>query len=142
MAQDAGQVVNVPWLYYERPPANVYYDDQLLMTVSFSAPTDPSVVSVLSYYLAVYTVQGQYVDFRLLTSELILCPHSNDDASHSKTFGVNMLIGCTLNLQSYVDQYTTYMYELFLQDTDLAFKPVPVLITNYLISMCVCIIKS
>ena len=47
-------------------------------------------INILKYYIASYTPEGVYVDFKLLTSEMMLCPHSSDDAVHAKTFGVNL----------------------------------------------------
>ena len=135
LGKDPGQVANMPWLYYEQSPQTVYYDDELQFLVSFSPSVDPSVITVLSYYIASYTPAGVFLSFKLLTSEMILCPHSNSDAVHTKTFGVNINIGCTTNFQSFVDEYTTYIYELFLKDTNSLYRAVPILITNYAVGM-------
>jgi hypothetical protein len=50
------------------------------MIVSFDNLNDPQVISGLVYYLAVFDVTGFLVDFRKLSRELMLCPHSNLDA--------------------------------------------------------------
>lgn len=65
---DPGQVANVPWLYYKTAPMNVYYDSSLQMIVSFAYSSDPSVVTVLKYYLAEFTAIGDLVGFYPLTS--------------------------------------------------------------------------
>ncbi len=50
------------------------------MIISFDSVNDPSVVNVLPYYIATYNITGELISFKPLASELILCPHSLDDA--------------------------------------------------------------
>lgn len=118
-------------MYYIGDPNLVYYDANLKMIMSFDQTTDPSVVHRLPYYLAIYKPTGEFVSFRPLESEFILCPHSANDAINAKSFGLNFNLECTINIENFLLNYQSYVYELFLRDTDNTYYPIPILIGNY-----------
>jgi hypothetical protein len=103
------------------------------MIITFDTTADPTLTNILPYYIAVYSPAGDLLSFRKLQSELMLCPHSENDAIHAKSFGVNMAISCTMDMTTFLTNYQTYLYELYIQDSDKSYKPVPVLITNMVI---------
>jgi hypothetical protein len=85
---------------------------------------------VITYYLAIFKPNGDFVRFKALESELTLCPNSKQDSINAKSFGLNMEIHCWIDLSVYLDTYTTYLYELFIYDVNKEYQPVPVLIGN------------
>jgi hypothetical protein len=63
---DSGWRKDLPWLYYDRSPQEVIKEqDPINLVVSFSMfGNDPSRTNQLTFYLARYTVEGEFQGFQ------------------------------------------------------------------------------
>lgn len=87
--QELGWVPDLPWLYYDQTPDQVFNQGEPLdLTVSFySDSNDKTRTQALNYWLASYNVEGQFLGWQQLSSQLELCPRSTDDETF-RNFGV------------------------------------------------------
>jgi meckelin len=112
------------------------------MQMAFQSPgtgtTEP--VSKLTFYLAVYSLNGTYLGLEPLTNQLQLCPQTSDYASQSTkptflSFGTYYANNCDFDAQVLLDNQTreTVFYDMYVVDEhDGSLYPVPVRIRNFL----------
>lgn len=127
---------NYPWLYYERG-SNIRIleaADYLSLVTFDAAKQDNYNVHYLEYWVAIYNLIGELIDFRILGTELQLCPHSVQDGIYYREFGIAFNNNCNIDVSSYLrDRSNVYFYELFLNDpAQQAFIEIPVVVDNFL----------
>ncbi|KAI8924515.1 Meckelin [Entophlyctis helioformis] len=126
------QPFGLPWLYYgtvnrELPQTTRNRIPGITLDVSGGAG-----VSSLPFVLGVYRLNGSFVGFQNLTTELQLCQSDPTTMSKWRKVAHNYITSCTLNLSNFLAAgYETYFYELFLLETSGSLYPIPVRITNY-----------
>ena len=60
--------------------------------------TSPYGLHYLPFYLAIFDFNGNLLDFRILGTELHLCPSSVNDGLNQRAFGYNFVNSCKQNL--------------------------------------------
>ena len=122
----------VPWLYYESQGKAVSESTKLTMRLALDSSDVPSTVIL---WLARYTMNGTFLGYSELTSQLSLCDiQSVDDITAFKSVGHNYLKECDYDLTQIINATETTFYELFIQDTGTSagkLVDVPVRILNY-----------
>jgi hypothetical protein len=75
--------------------------------------TSANYSDTLTFYLASYTFQGQFLGFTQLSTELELCPVAKDTGVRYTKFGTNFLNKCSFDIASVFYNFTqTMFYEL------------------------------
>jgi hypothetical protein len=82
---DANLKESLPWLYYAQSPKDVLMDP-IDVTVSFSDSDDVS--QYLNYYIARYTIAGEFLGFQELKTQLSICAIGYQEVIAMKRFGV------------------------------------------------------
>eukprot|EP01112_Ceratiomyxa_fruticulosa_P015929 TRINITY_DN476_c0_g2_i2.p1 TRINITY_DN476_c0_g2~~TRINITY_DN476_c0_g2_i2.p1 ORF type:complete len:1026 (+),score=149.84 TRINITY_DN476_c0_g2_i2:116-3193(+) len=119
---------SIPWLYYTTDTRTVVSDVNIQMKVAFHS-SSADLVSTLTFYLAVFTLNGTFLGFEKLSTQLILC-EGNDKYLN---FGNSYVNKCNLDLSSFTDpsSQTTLFYDLYILDeVDGLLKPIPTRIRN------------
>ena len=89
------------------------------MTMTFDSAKDvDSVVHFLNYWIMIYDIEGNLVKWKRLTKEFELCP-TDSKYNIFRQFGTDFKNSCDLDMTDFLDtsQYTTYFYEIALEDT-------------------------
>ncbi|EFJ50232.1 hypothetical protein VOLCADRAFT_116951, partial [Volvox carteri f. nagariensis] len=130
---------SMPWLYYEGVG---YTDDPRMdLRVQFSGGNlAQGQVSMLTFVLSSYLLNGTWLGYNTWTSEFQLCGAPKGDGSRWYRVGWNYKNSCSIKLEALLAEVApafrggddTVMYELFLQVGTSTLYPVPVLITNTL----------
>ncbi|OMJ90235.1 hypothetical protein SteCoe_7436 [Stentor coeruleus] len=128
---DSGWKEDMAWLFYERSAKAVLENENILMKVTFD-PSDSSKINLMQFKLAEFSIDGTFLGFQDLSDQLILCPHSLEEAKKFREFGTNVKISCDLDLSWISSEKKTTFYELYFIDSDGTMHGVPVLITNYI----------
>jgi Meckelin (Transmembrane protein 67) len=130
----------MPWLYYSSDPVSVVTSTAVEMKMAFqSSGTGTSEpVSVLTFYLAVYSLNGTYLGLELLSNQLQLCAQTSDYATQSTKpsfldFGNYFENRCDFDTQVLLTNATeTVFYDMYVLDaSDNTLIPVPVRMRNY-----------
>ena len=127
---DEGWKQGMPWLYYERNGDQVLEQNRVQMQTTFGE-NEENRINLLNFYVAKFSLDGRFLGYESFTDQLILCPHSAEDAQRYREFGTNVLYDCSIDLKPYVTSEETQFYELFLEDSDGTLLDVPVLIENF-----------
>ncbi|KAH6576498.1 hypothetical protein BASA62_001419 [Batrachochytrium salamandrivorans] len=126
------QPLGLPWLYYgivnhELPQTTQQRVPNLIIDV-----TGVSGRSYLPLVLGVYHLNGSFLGYRAVTTELQMCRNEGSKPSNWSMIARDHTSSCTLNLFNLISQnYATYFYELFLVQTSGQLYPVPVRIANF-----------
>ena len=126
------QPQGLPWLFYglinnELPQITQMRIPSITLDISGAYG-----VSSLPFYIGIYMLNGTFVGYRKLSTELELCQQSYANIGQWTRVGTNYLSTCSLNINNLASAgYSTYLYELFLQTSSGSYYPVPVRITNY-----------
>lgn len=127
-----GWKVALPFLYYSNSDVltSIALNEQV--TLGGYTAADLSTVSVMSYKLAAYTLNGSFIGFTDLSSQLQLCGVDPTTATQFLRFGLNYENSCQLDLlQLLSNTNSTIFYTLFVLDTNSKLYPVPVKMLNY-----------
>lgn len=128
---DSGWKENMVWLYYQRSAKEVLESENIKMKVTFDS-SDSSKTNLMEFKLAEFSIDGNFLGFQDLSDQLILCPHSLEEAKKFREFGTNVKISCNLDLSWISTNKETTFYEMYFIDSDGTMVDVPVLITNYM----------
>jgi len=81
-----------------------------------------------------YSLEGEFIDFRKLGTEFQLCPHSVQDGISYREFGIAFNNNCDIDVTTYLrERNDVYFYELFLNDpAQQSFVEIPVVIDNFI----------
>lgn len=128
----------VPWLYYTNSGADVAQNSgrvQATMSLSRDTPTDDK-MNYLKFKVASYHLNGTFIRFEDLTTQLQLCSNSLDDGNEWRRFGVSLENSCDFDLTTLVKEKkpdnVNVFYEAFIEDFNGDLIDVPVLIENYI----------
>lgn len=127
---DPGLKENMAWIYYENNAEDVLTADTVNMDVTFDSNHD-SKVNLLEFQLAMFRLNGTFIQYESLTDQLLLCPHSDSDSSLYRKLGTNVIYDCDLDLTPYIYYDETIFYDPYLVDQDGTLIDVPVLIENF-----------
>lgn len=130
MPDDPDWKVGVGWIYYGRSTKDVLENGSRNLKVTFSSGED-DYISTLRFRLAQYKLDGTFLGFIDMTDQLLLCPHSSEDARTYREFGTNTEYNCNIELEPYLTADETIFYDLYMMDSDGKIIDVPVLIKNY-----------
>ena len=88
--EDEGWRLGLPWLYYSQTPQAVFKDaEPVELVVSFSdSGTDDSRTNKLKFWLARYSMEGEFLGFQELYNDLSSCPMDREDVDEMTQFGV------------------------------------------------------
>ena len=137
---DDGWKVGLPWLYYDQTPQEAIRDaDPVDMVVSFTKfGDDEKRTDTLTFFLARYTVEGEFMGIQKMKTQLSLCPMTYVDVQRMKMFGVVTVNECEFELKNLISNDPAKLpkdansfFELYLQDANGNLVDVPVLITNF-----------
>jgi len=103
---------------------------------SFSqAKSNPiNVLTQLTFKLAKFNIEGDFLGFEDLADQLFLCDTPDEDLERLLTIGTTMKKSCVFDLTKLMDgkiQSANFFYEMFLLDYDQTMHQVPIKITNY-----------
>mmetsp|Transcript_12006 Transcript_12006/g.41630 ORF Transcript_12006/g.41630 Transcript_12006/m.41630 type:complete len:1071 (-) Transcript_12006:2610-5822(-) len=126
-----------PWLFYEDTSRTVLLDTAINRQVALSGP-----LSFLNITLSVYALNGTFLGFQDLTSQLLLCKGDERIALEFTRIGNNDYKDCTIDLLNVINTYgEPVFYEAWVDDaydklgnlrTDgIHLFPIPIVITNY-----------
>ena len=74
-------------------------NDRIQATMSLSrGETDDDKINLLKFILAKYNLEGDFLGFEELDSQLLLCSNTYDDQIDSRRFGVTMILQCDIDL--------------------------------------------
>lgn len=131
----------MPWLYYTADPRTILKSNDIKMRVAFASDgkgtQEP--VSTLSFYFAVYSFNGTFINLEPLSNHLQLCSSTSNYASQSSkpsflSFGTFFENKCDFDSQILLSNSTppTLFYDMYILDaSDNSLIPVPVRIRNY-----------
>ena len=74
------------------------------MTVQFSGGDGNGRVSSLTFYLARYSIEGNFLGFQELKTQMSLCPTTYDDVLKMMQFGSVIENQCEFSLTELLDQ--------------------------------------
>eukprot|EP00297_Palpitomonas_bilix_P001829 CAMPEP_0113868268 /NCGR_PEP_ID=MMETSP0780_2-20120614/889_1 /TAXON_ID=652834 /ORGANISM="Palpitomonas bilix" /LENGTH=977 /DNA_ID=CAMNT_0000853321 /DNA_START=154 /DNA_END=3087 /DNA_ORIENTATION=- /assembly_acc=CAM_ASM_000599 len=114
----------MPWLDYTS--ADSVLQASLSTTVSFFGDA-----SVMKYLLAKYTVEGTFVEFVDVTTELQLCSGDALALSRYLKFGTSMTYSCNVDLRRFLEETQLYLYDMYIQTGDGNVQGVPVRMVDY-----------
>ena len=127
----------VPFLYYNVDAPTLVENTgkiQATMSLSKNTPTDGK-INMLSFKLAKYDLNGTFMGFEALSTQLNLCGNSRDDGIDFRRFGVTIVDECTFDISTLigdnVPESANKFYELFIEDANGDLVDVPVKIDNY-----------
>jgi hypothetical protein len=109
------------------------------LTVSFYVePNVSNRTKDLTYWLARYNLQGEFLGFQELHTQLSACPLTKSDTMKMKEFGVVTKNECNFELfklktdaQTQLPLDANVFFELFLEDRNKNLVAVPVAISNF-----------
>lgn len=138
--KDDGWKEGMPWLYYSQTPQQVFKESELPeLTVSFDDPgNDLTRMNKLKFWLARYTMDGEFLALQELTNELSSCPMDMEEVQMMATFGFVTENNCEFKLFNLIKNDPQYLplqanafFELYLEDSKKQLVDVPVLIKNF-----------
>lgn len=121
----------MPWIYYYGNSTQIINDTEKIKFNPSFDPDDPLYVNRLQFFLATYTLEGDFLGIEPLTNQLNLCKKSFD--LNYLSFGKSIQISCEIDYYRFSNRanYTTYFYELFLLDPVANdYIPIPLKIIN------------
>eukprot|EP00347_Sterkiella_histriomuscorum_P018733 403344384 len=132
---DAGWGEGLPWLYYAQKPSDVVKKSgEVDITVSFTQQGGRN--QSLTFYLARYHINGTFLGFQQLKSQLSICPLNYDDVLNIFKFGAVSQNECQFSLNELIldpinqPSEANVFFDLFIQDSKGNLIDVPVLIRN------------
>ncbi|KXZ47359.1 hypothetical protein GPECTOR_36g81 [Gonium pectorale] len=127
----------MPWLLYE---GSGYTDDRNMdLRVKFSGGSvSQGKVSMFTFVLSSYLLNGTWLGYSTWTSEFQLCGAPKNDGSRWYRFGWNYDNSCQIKLEALLAEVAaaftgagdTVLHELYLQVGTQSLYPIPVKITN------------
>lgn len=127
----------MPWLFYG---GTDYVDDPNLdLRVQFSGGSlDRGEVSLLTFVLSSYLLNGTWLGYNQWTSQFQLCGAPKNDGSRWYRYGYNYVNACSIKLEmlladvaaAFTGAGDTVVHELFLQVGTQTLYPIPVKVTN------------
>lgn len=136
-----GWTEGLPWLYYTGTAKQVLVDEGPLdLTVSFYDSTDDtSRTNKLKYWLARYNLEGKFLGWKQLSTQLSPCPLTESDVMYAEKFGVVTEVTCEFELFKLTSDITNQLptdanvfFELYVEgDSKGELIDVPVLIRNF-----------
>lgn len=130
----------MPWLYYKRTAGEVLTQSQRLkFRVSFGYENPKiGILNTLTYVLAKFTLEGQFLGFETMTNQLQLCQTSTEDITRLMRFGTTILNSCTFDVSNLISanvfdnpRNQNIFYEMYIQDFNGNLIDVPVNIRNF-----------
>lgn len=120
----------MPWLYYQGNSTQIINNTNTIKFTPSFDPNDPLYVNKMEFYLATFTLEGDFLGIEPLTNQLNLCSDANKLEYIS--FGQSVKIECEIDYFAFTRlNYTTHFYELFFYDPIAKdYIPVPIKINN------------
>ena len=69
----------------------------------------------LNFWVAKYYYNGTLLMFDRLENDFLQCSNSNDEKTNYKIFGNNIKSECKIDITKYLNSYSSYFYEIFLE---------------------------
>jgi hypothetical protein len=120
---DAGWRQGLPWLYYEtNPKTTLKKSGRFDMKMSFAKSSSFNRYKYMTFYLARYTIDGEYQGMQELKNQLSVCPMNHNDETTMQKFGTILRSECDLYLNDLISDdiappdETNVFYELYIAD--------------------------
>ncbi|CAI2379959.1 unnamed protein product [Moneuplotes crassus] len=126
-----------PWLYYsETAPQIIEKANRVQGKARFQTSSETR-LGLLRFVLGTYNLEGDFLGFQDLGTQLQLCPADYQDSIDYRRFGTSVTAHCSFNVSKLIDSSiqpnnTDVFYDLWLKDTDGDYIDVPVKINNYI----------
>ena len=95
-------------------------------------------VSMLTFYMGRYDINGTFLGFEILRDQLNLCPFTYDDVLNMMRFGAVTESSCEFELSQLIEvnsknmpRETNYFFDLYIKDRNGNLIDVPIAIRNY-----------
>lgn len=97
---DKSWKAGLPWLYYSQTPKQVFKEKGPIdLVVSFEEESfDGSRSNKLKFWLARYSMNGEFEAMQRLNNELSPCPIDMQEVQAMLTFGVVSELSCSISL--------------------------------------------
>lgn len=133
----SGWKQGLPWLYYVDNGQQVIERDSNVVEgkLSFDS-SDTNTLTTLRFVMGKYSLDGYFLGYENLTTQLQLCPADYTYGVDYRRFGTTVYSSCSYDLSQLITEYlqpnnTNIFYDLWLVDYDGDFIDVPVKIKNY-----------
>lgn len=113
----------IPFLYYEGSASSVLEAEDLNITVAYR--DSQSRTGRLSFFLSVYTLNGTWLGYEELTTQLQLCGGNKLQMSRHLNIGHLFQSNCNLNLYKFIQTGEPLFYELYFRKGNTLY-PIPV----------------
>jgi len=129
----------LPWLYYRNTVKEIIHkSNRVKAKMSLSSSNDDETrYNHIPFKLAKYAFDGAFLGWEDLTTQLFLCPITEDESKRFRRVGLSLVKECKFDLERLVDRTVelpnlNYFFELFLVDYNDDLIDVPVLIRNFI----------
>jgi meckelin len=130
---NTGWISNYPWIYYQGNAKDYLENgDRVKRKFKFQS-TD----SKMRFVLGQYSLEGDFLGFRDLTTELQLCPTDYEYGQDYREFGKSVKSKCEISVSKLINSNlqpnnTDVFYDLWYVDSNGDYLDVPVKINNYI----------
>lgn len=134
---EAGWRKNLPWLYYSENGKQVIQKENRIGGKAQMQTTDITKLGTLRFILGTYSLEGDFLGFQNLTTQLQLCPADYEYGVDYRRFGTTVYSKCEYSVSQLINpdiqpNNTDVFYDLWLIDHDGKYIDIPVKIMNYL----------
>ncbi|QDZ19522.1 meckelin [Chloropicon primus] len=131
-----GWKVGLPWLYYQRTPAQYAALTDLQLQVGFKSTG--SAASQLTYVASVTGLNGTWYGIQNVTDQFIICGTRLTSAGEWTKFGTNFVANCNVDLPSLLKKFKlskqvtddVLFYDVYLVDQNYEYYPIGVKLMN------------
>jgi len=134
---DAGWRQDLPWIYYNQTGTEVIEKASRVQGKARFQTSATDKLGILRFVLGMYSLEGDFLGFQDLGSQLQLCPADYEDTIDFRRFGTSVNARCDYNISQLIDtnlqpNNTDVFYDLWLVDVNGNYIDVPVKINNYI----------
>lgn len=131
-----GWRTGLPWIYYVDDGSTVIKNNAKIEGKAEFQTTSTSKLGTLYFRLGMYSLEGDFLGFQNLTTQLQLCPADYQYGVDYREFGRSVSSKCNYNVSQLIDtallpNNTDVFYDLWLVDVNDNYIDVPVKILNY-----------
>lgn len=132
----SGWRTNLPWIYYTENGQQVIEKNSRVQGKVQFQTTSTSKLGFLRFVMGTYSLEGDFLGFKDLTTQLQLCPADYGYGIDYRKFGTTVRSSCKISVSKLIDpdlqpNNTDVFYDLWLIDTNSNYIDVPVKIINY-----------
>eukprot|EP00343_Euplotes_focardii_P000821 CAMPEP_0205803036 /NCGR_PEP_ID=MMETSP0205-20121125/5557_1 /ASSEMBLY_ACC=CAM_ASM_000278 /TAXON_ID=36767 /ORGANISM="Euplotes focardii, Strain TN1" /LENGTH=196 /DNA_ID=CAMNT_0053070447 /DNA_START=710 /DNA_END=1297 /DNA_ORIENTATION=+ len=133
---DTGWKENLVWIYYQEDANQVIEKASRVQGKAQFQTSSTTKLGLLKFVLGMYNLEGDFLGFQNLSTQLQLCPAAYEDGMDWRRFGTSVEAECYYNISQLIDtsiqpNNTDIFYDLWLVDVNNNYIDVPVKILNY-----------